>query len=71
MTPQPRDDVDPTPWPAALICGAAGGLAALAAFPPYGMWMLLPVSLALLSAALLTRSGWVAALASLAWGVAF
>ncbi|MGO2536750.1 MAG: apolipoprotein N-acyltransferase [Brachybacterium tyrofermentans] len=71
MMPQPRDDVDPTPWPAALICGVVGGLAALAAFPPYGMWMLLPVSLALLSAALLTRSVWVAALASLAWGAAF
>ncbi|MDN5685151.1 MAG: apolipoprotein N-acyltransferase [Brachybacterium sp.] len=66
-----RDEFDPTPWPAALVCGIAGGGAALLAFPPYGMWMLLPVSLTLLGAGLLVRSVWVALLVSLAWGAAF
>lgn len=66
-----HDEFVPTSWPVALLFGVAGGLAALASFPPYGQWMLLPVSLALLSAALLTRSLWVALLASLAWGAAF
>ncbi|MFC7463717.1 apolipoprotein N-acyltransferase [Brachybacterium sp. GCM10030252] len=66
-----RDDFDPTPWPAALVCGVAGGGCALLAFPPYGMWMLLPVAIALLSAGLLVRSIWVATLVSFAWGLAF
>ncbi|GAA1490605.1 apolipoprotein N-acyltransferase [Brachybacterium sacelli] len=66
-----RDEFDPTPWPIALVCAVAGGAAALLAFPPYGMWMLLPVSLALLGAGLLVRSVWVSILVSLAWGAAF
>lgn len=71
MPSRRRDEFDPTPWPVALLCGTAGGFAALASFPPYGQWMLLPVSLALLTAALLTLSTWVALLGSLAWGAAF
>ena len=30
-----RDEIEPTPWPLALLCGAGGGAAALFAFPPY------------------------------------
>ncbi|WP_193104535.1 apolipoprotein N-acyltransferase [Brachybacterium sp. FME24] len=66
-----RDEFDPTAWPLALLCGLAGGFTALLAFPPYGMWMLLPVSLALLLAGLLARNVWVSILVSLAWGAAF
>lgn len=66
-----RDELDPTPWPLALLCGAVGGALALLAFPPYDLWMLLPVALALLSVAVLTRSAWIALLSSLAWGLAF
>src|SRR5690606_799417 len=41
------------------------------AFPPYDLWMLLPVSLALLGAGLLVRSAWLGAAVSLLWGMAF
>ncbi|WP_422117575.1 apolipoprotein N-acyltransferase [Brachybacterium sp. UNK5269] len=68
---RPRDEVDPTPWPIALVCGVLGGLCALLAFPPYDLWMLLPVSLALLGAGLLVRSAWLGAAVSLLWGMAF
>ncbi|MGY5764549.1 apolipoprotein N-acyltransferase [Brachybacterium sp. DNPG3] len=71
MTATDEDEFDPTPWPMALLCAALGGLACLAAFPPYDLWMLLPVSLALLSAALLVRSFWMSLLVSLVWGLAF
>ena len=66
-----RDEIDPTPWPLALLCAVVGGAAAFAAFPPYDMWGLLPLSLTLLSAGLLVRSVWLAALVSLLWGAAF
>lgn len=66
-----HDEFTPTPWPVALLCGGLGGLCALLAFPPYGMWMLLPVGIALLGAGLLVRSAGLAVLVSLAWGLAF
>src|SRR5690625_3988750 len=66
-----RDEIEPTPWPLALLCGAGGGAAALFAFPPYDLWMLLPLSLMLLSAGLLVRSTALALLVSLLWGLAF
>lgn len=69
-TARPRDEFEPTPWPVALLCGAAGGGAALLAFPPYDLWMLLPVAIALLGAGLLVRSIWLAAGVSLLWGTA-
>ncbi|WP_394216329.1 apolipoprotein N-acyltransferase [Brachybacterium vulturis] len=65
-----RDEFDPTPWPVALLCGAGGGACALLAFPPYDLWMLLPVAIALLGAGLLVRSRWLAGLVSLLWGLA-
>lgn len=65
------DLVAPTPWPASLALGALGGLAAICAFPPYDMWPLLPVGIAALTLAVLSRRWQVAALASLAWGLAF
>ena len=68
---RPRDEFDPTPWPVALLCGGFGGFCALLAFPPYGMWMLLPVAIALLGAGLLVRSARLAVLVSLMWGAAF
>lgn len=68
---RPQDEFTPTPWPVALLCGGAGGFCALLAFPPYGMWMLLPVGIALLGAGLLVRSAGLAVLVSLAWGLAF
>jgi len=67
---RPRDEFDPTPWPVALLCGAGGGVCALLAFPPYDLWMLLPVAIALLCAGLLVRSVWLAGLVSLLWGTA-
>ena len=69
-TARSRDEFDPTPWPLALLCGAGGGVLALLAFPPYDLWMLLPVAIALLGAGLLVRSIWLAALVSLLWGAA-
>ncbi|MDN6303913.1 MAG: apolipoprotein N-acyltransferase, partial [Brachybacterium sp.] len=69
-TARPRAEFEPTPWPVALLCGAAGGGAALLAFPPYDLWMLLPVAIALLGAGLLVRSIWLAAGVSLLWGTA-
>ena len=66
-----RDEFDTTPWPIALLCGASGGFCALLAFPPYGLWMLLPVSIALLGAGVLVRSRRIAAVVSLLWGAAF
>src|SRR5699024_1749895 len=69
-TTRPRDEFDPTPWPVALLCGAAGGVCALLAFPPYDLWMLLPVAIALLCAGLLVRSAGLALLVSLLWGLA-
>ncbi|MBE9404626.1 apolipoprotein N-acyltransferase [Brachybacterium sp. Marseille-Q2903] len=68
---QPLEEVTATPWPVALLCGAAGGVLALLAFPPYDLWMLMPVALALLSIGVLTRSFLPALLSSLAWGLAF
>lgn len=65
------DEVDPTPWPVALLLAALGGVCALLAFPPYDLWMLLPVALALFSAALLVRTVRLAVLVSLVWGLAF
>lgn len=70
-TRRTRDEFDPTPWPLALVCAVLGGLCALLAFPPYDLWMLLPVALALLGAALLVRSPWLGAAVSLLWGAAF
>ncbi|HJG52945.1 MAG TPA: apolipoprotein N-acyltransferase [Brachybacterium faecium] len=67
---RPRDEFDPTPWPLALLCGAAGGVCALLAFPPYDLWMLLPVAITLLGAGLLVRSAGLALLVSLLWGLA-
>ena len=68
---RPRDEFDPTPWPVALGCGVLGGICALLAFPPYGLWMLLPVGIALLCGGLLVRSAWLAGLVALLWGLAF
>jgi apolipoprotein N-acyltransferase len=68
---RPREEFDPTPWPVALGCGVSGGFCALLAFPPYGLWMLLPVSIALLCGGLLVRSARLAALVALLWGLAF
>ncbi|MDO5661962.1 MAG: apolipoprotein N-acyltransferase [Brachybacterium sp.] len=65
------DQVRPTPLPVALLLAAIGGILALLAFPPYDLWMLLPVSLALLSGAVMTRSWISGALAGLVWGLAF
>jgi len=70
-TARHRDEIEPTPWPAALLCGVGGGAAALLAFPPFDLWMLLPLSLMLLSAGLLVRSTALAVLVSLLWGLAF
>ncbi|WP_232820275.1 apolipoprotein N-acyltransferase [Brachybacterium sp. YJGR34] len=70
-TPRRRDEFDPTPWPVALLCGAAGGVCALLAFPPYDLWMLLPVAIGLLCAGVLVRSVGLALLVSLLWGAAF
>lgn len=64
------DEVTPTPWPVALLCGVLGGVCVLLAFPPYDLWMLLPVGIALLGAGLLVRSTAVAVLVSLLWGLA-
>lgn len=69
-TTRPRDEFDPAPWPIALLCGVGGGVCALLAFPPYDLWMLLPVAIALLGAGLLVRSAWLAGLVSLLWGLA-
>ncbi|MGO1227411.1 MULTISPECIES: apolipoprotein N-acyltransferase [unclassified Brachybacterium] len=66
-----RDEFTPTPWPVAVLCGGFGGFCALLAFPPYGMWMLLPVAIALLGAGLLVRSSRLAMFVSLVWGLAF
>ncbi|HJC69311.1 MAG TPA: apolipoprotein N-acyltransferase [Candidatus Brachybacterium intestinipullorum] len=68
---RPREEFDPTPWPVALGSGVAGGFCALLAFPPYDLWMLLPVGIALLCAGLLVRSAWLAGLVALLWGLAF
>lgn len=65
------DALDPTPALLAVPLGAVGGGLALLAFPPYGLWWLLPIALGLLSAAVLTRSWVTAVLSSLAWGLAF
>jgi apolipoprotein N-acyltransferase len=67
---RPLDEFDPTPWPLALLSGLSGGVCALLAFPPHDLWMLLPVSIALLCAGLLVRSVWLAMLVSLLWGLA-
>ncbi|TDC25604.1 apolipoprotein N-acyltransferase [Micromonospora sp. 15K316] len=50
---QPRPDAVPRPLPLAVAAPAAvaAGLALLAAFPPYGVWPLAPVGVALLAAA--------------------
>lgn len=71
--PQPAvtDAVAPTPWLPALLLGALGGLGAVAAFPPYDHWWLLPVGVGMLSLAVLTRRAVTAVLASLAWGLGF
>lgn len=69
-TQRPRDEFDPTPWPVALLCGVSGGLCALLAFPPYDLWMLLPVAIALLCAGVMVRSVALATMVSLLWGVA-
>jgi apolipoprotein N-acyltransferase len=66
-----QDTVLPTPLPAAIVLGLFGGACFLLAFPPYGMWALLPVGLAALNASVLTRSWGSAALASWLWGLAF
>lgn len=68
---RPREEYEATPWAAALVCGLVGGICALLAFPPYDLWMLLPVGIALLCGGLLVRSAWLAALVSLLWGLAF
>jgi apolipoprotein N-acyltransferase len=68
---RPREEYDPTPPLVALGCGLLGGVCALLAFPPYDLWMLLPVAIALLCGGLLVRSAWLAALVSLLWGLAF
>ncbi|HEY3503449.1 MAG TPA: apolipoprotein N-acyltransferase [Actinocatenispora sp.] len=39
------------PLPVALVAAALGGLAQLAAFPPYGQWWCAPIGVALLAAA--------------------
>ena len=67
---RPCDEFDPTPWPLALLCGVSGGFGALLAFPPYDLWMLLPVAIALLCAGVMVRSAALAALVSLLWGAA-
>jgi apolipoprotein N-acyltransferase len=66
-----RDHVTPTPLPAALLLAVLGGVAALLAFPPFDLWMLLPFAIAALNACVLTRRWQVAALSSLLWGLAF
>ncbi|WP_246956177.1 apolipoprotein N-acyltransferase [Brachybacterium sp. Marseille-Q7125] len=66
-----RDEFTPTPWPAALLMGVLGGLCAVLAFPPYDLWMLLPIALALLLGGLLVRSALLAVFVSLLWGLAF
>ncbi|MCL6424125.1 apolipoprotein N-acyltransferase [Brachybacterium sp. JHP9] len=66
-----RDTIRPTSPFAALVLGAIGGMCALLAFPPYDLWMLLPVAIAALNAALLTRRWWAGALGALTWGLAF
>jgi apolipoprotein N-acyltransferase len=50
----------PLPWRASLAAAIGSGLALLLAFPPYGLWWLAPVGVALLAAAVhrrRTRSG--------------
>lgn len=68
---RPREEYEATPWPVALGCALLGGFCALLAFPPYDLWMLLPVGIALLCGGLLVRSAWLAGLVSLLWGLAF
>ncbi|MEU6077321.1 apolipoprotein N-acyltransferase [Micromonospora sp. NPDC047074] len=41
----------PVPLPVAVVLAVAGGLALLVAFPPYGLWPLAPLGVALLAAA--------------------
>ncbi|MGP9693013.1 apolipoprotein N-acyltransferase [Brachybacterium sp. AOP25-B2-12] len=53
------------------VLALVGGLLAWLAFPPYDLWYLLPVALAMLGGAVLVRRRIVAALAGLIWGVAF
>ncbi|PWH05692.1 apolipoprotein N-acyltransferase [Brachybacterium endophyticum] len=66
-----RDQVVPTTLLPAVVLAVLGGLAAIAAFPPYDLWMLLPFAIAGLNAAVLTRRWQAAALTSLLWGLAF
>ena len=68
---RPREEYEATPWAVAIGCGLLGGICALLAFPPYDLWMLLPVGIALLCGGLLVRSAWLAGLVSLLWGLAF
>lgn len=63
--------IRPTPAPVAVVLGALGGVATWLAFPPHDHWYLLPLGLAALTCAILTRRAAVAALAALTWGVGF
>jgi apolipoprotein N-acyltransferase len=66
-----QDRITPLPFPVAVLVGAGSGACILLAFPPYGFWLLLPVGIGGLTAAVLTRSWLSAAIASLAGGLAF
>ncbi|WP_091556803.1 apolipoprotein N-acyltransferase [Micromonospora pattaloongensis] len=46
-----RPDPAPLPTPAAVLAAVAAGAALVAAFPPYGLWWLAPIAVALLAAA--------------------
>ncbi|MFC0674299.1 apolipoprotein N-acyltransferase [Brachybacterium hainanense] len=66
-----HDRLIPTPWQLSLVLGAAGGAGMLLAFPPYDLWFLLPLAIAALTAAAMTRRALAAIAGSLAWGLAF
>lgn len=69
--PHREEALRPVPAAVAVPVGAVGGLAAVAAFPPYDLWFLLPLAIGALGATALTRTATATLLASFAWGLGF
>ncbi|MCS6710660.1 apolipoprotein N-acyltransferase [Brachybacterium sp. EF45031] len=69
--PTPGGRFATTPAGPALLAALAAGLCLLLAFPPYGLWALFPVGLALLTLAVHTRTAPVALAAGVVAGLAF
>lgn len=61
----------PLPWPLAVAAALAAGVALLGAFPPYGLWWLAPVGVALLAVATHRRAPVAGAGLGLLTGLAF